>query len=85
MLNNNDNNEDLEDLDDFNNFNEFLKISQHIKQNLEQFMQNPNIKNIIDNSENIIDKYSEIWSHLDYHEVISCYLALLCLHFKLLT
>ena len=75
---NNNNNDDLDD------FNEFLRVSQHIKQNLEEFMQNPIIKNIIDNSEDIIDKYSEIWYDLDYHEVISCYLALLCLYYKLL-
>ena len=64
-------------------FTEFLRISQHIKQNLEQFMQNKYIKNIINNSEDIIQKYSEIWSDFDYHEVISCYLALLCLYLKL--
>jgi hypothetical protein len=65
-------------------FNEFLRISQYIKQNLEHFMNNSYIKNIINNSENIIDKYSEIWPDLDYHEVISCYIALLCLYYKLL-
>ncbi len=64
-------------------FNEFLRISQYIKQNLEYFMHNLYFKNIIDNSENIIDKYSEIWPDLDYHEVISCYIALLCLYYKL--
>jgi hypothetical protein len=77
------NNDEFNESNDFNDFNEFLRISQHIKQNLEQIMKNPNIKNIIDNSENIINKYSEIWSDLDYHEVISCYIALLCLYYKL--
>ena len=69
--------------DDFNDFDDFLRMSQHIKQNLEHIMQNPDIKKIIDNSEDIINKYSEIWSDLDYHEVISCYIALLCLYYKL--
>ena len=62
---------------------DFFRISQYIKQNLEQFMQNPDIKKIIDNSEDIINKYSEMWTELDYHEVISCYIALLCLYYKL--
>ncbi len=63
-------------------FNDFLRISQHVKQNFEEFMQNPIIKNIIDNSEDIIDKYSDIWYNFDYYEVISCYIALLCIYFK---
>jgi hypothetical protein len=76
-VNNND------DFNDFNDFNHFLRMSQHIKQNLEHIMQNPDIKKIIDNSQDIINKYSEIWPDLDYHEVISCYIALLYLYYKL--
>jgi uncharacterized protein YjgD (DUF1641 family) len=72
ILNNND-----------DDFSEFLRVSQHIKQNLEQFMQNPIIKNLVDNSEDIINKYSEIWPELDYHEVISCYIALIFIYYKL--
>jgi hypothetical protein len=57
--------------------NNYINLSININKNLDNIIEIPNIKNIINNSEDIIHKYSMIWSELDYNHVISCYIALL--------
>ncbi len=56
---------------------DYINLAVNINNNLDDILKLSHIKNIIDNSENIIHRYSIIWSELNYKQVVSCYIALL--------
>jgi hypothetical protein len=68
------------------NINNYFYLAINIYSNLENIIKIPEINNMINNSEDIIHKYSMIWSELDYNQVISCYIALLyCIYHNFTT
>jgi hypothetical protein len=60
-------------------FDKFLKLAQIIHNNLDKLLENNQFKLFIKESEDIINKYSKIWTNFDYYEVISCYVAFILL------
>ena len=58
-----------------------IEIANNIFDNIDNIYENENIKNYIDNSENIINKYIELFPSLTYHQIISLYLSITIVFF----
>jgi len=56
--------------------NKYIDNIDYVYNNLDTFMQNDSFKNYIDNSENLIQKYHQIFNTDDRNEVIAKYTML---------
>lgn len=57
-------------------YNKCIEIANKIYDNIDQICEDENMKLFLNNSENIINKYIEMFPLLTYHQVISVYLSL---------
>lgn len=56
-------------------YNKCIEIANKIYSNIDQICEDENMKIFLNNSENIINKYTEFFPLLSYHQVISIYLS----------
>ena len=57
-------------------YNKCIEIANKIYSNIDEISEEENMKIFLNNSENIINKYIEMFPLLTYHQVISIYLSL---------
>jgi hypothetical protein len=57
-------------------YNKCIEIANKIYSNIDEISEEENMKIFLNNSENIINKYIEMFPLLTYHQVISIYISL---------
>ena len=57
-------------------YNKCIEIANNIYSNIDKICEDENMKIFLNNSENIINKYIEMFPLLTYHQVISIYISL---------
>ncbi len=57
-------------------YDDCVKLTNNIYNNIETIINNQNIKNFIDASDNIINKYIDLFPALTYHEAVSLYIGI---------
>ena len=67
--------------DDIELYEKCIKLANNIYENIDKLCENENIIKLINNSENIIDKYIKSFPNLTYHQVISLYLSITFIFF----
>ncbi len=55
--------------------NKYIELVNNIYNNIDNFLDNELLKMYIKNSENIIEKYIQLYPDLTYHQVLSIYLG----------
>lgn len=57
-------------------YNKYIEIADEIYSNIDIICENENIKQFLNESKNIINKYIEMFPLLPYHRVISIYISM---------
>ncbi len=90
-MNNIDNNIIIDSQDKINNYinqdkdnyiDSYLQLAIEINNNIDKIIEYPSVNRYIDQSGNIIERYQTLWNDLNYNQVLSCYLSLLCYCYK---
>ena len=62
--------------EDIELYEKCIKLANNIYEHIDELYENENIKKLIDNSDDIINKYTISFPNLTYHQVISIYLSI---------
>ena len=67
----------IDNIDNFDNFDKkYFDSIEYVYNNIDKFMHNESFKNYIDNSEDLIERYHQIFNTDDRNKVIAKYTML---------